>query len=105
MAARNKISVENINHPGRVDCVDAVKYAAMRRALLAAAPASPPGLSYEALRHAVIPHLPEDLWPRGQKVGWWLKTTQLDLEAKGLLQRSPQKPLTWYRPDRQLSVD
>ncbi len=93
-----KISVENVNHPGKVECVDAVKYVAMRRALLTVVPAQPPGLSFNELRVAVLPHLPDELWPGGGKVGWWLKSTQLDLEAKGLLKRSAQKPLTWYQP-------
>jgi hypothetical protein len=39
---------------------------------------------------------PEDLFPGGEKTGWWTKCVQLDLEAKGLLVRAG-KPLRWRR--------
>ena len=46
----------------------------------------------------VTPILPSDLWPGGAKVGWWQKTVQLDLEAKGMLKRdAASKPMRWYR--------
>jgi hypothetical protein len=46
----------------------------------------------------VAPLLPADLWPNGEKVGWWQKTVQLDLEARGLLVRNTgAKPLRWHR--------
>lgn len=51
-----------------------------------------------ALRRSVTPILPSDLWPGGAKVGWWQKTVQLDLEAKGMLKRdTASKPMRWYR--------
>jgi hypothetical protein len=46
----------------------------------------------------VKPLLPKKLWPKGEKDGWWQKTVQLDLEAKGQLKRDPKsKPMKWYR--------
>ncbi|MFM8560918.1 MAG: DUF6958 family protein, partial [Solirubrobacterales bacterium] len=37
-------------------------------------------------------------WPEGAKAGWWQKTVQLDLEARGALVRNPEsKPLRWHR--------
>ena len=41
--------------------------------------------------------LPDDLFPGGEKAGWWTKCVQLDLEAKGLVVRDAGKPLRWRR--------
>jgi len=49
------------------------------------------------MRDAVVPHLPDDLFPGGAKAGWWSKAVQLDLEAKGVIARESSKPLRWYR--------
>ncbi|WP_394727903.1 DUF6958 family protein [Altererythrobacter sp. GH1-8] len=32
----------------------------------------------------------------GKTSGWWAKTVQLDLEAKGKLVREETKPLRWH---------
>ena len=40
-----RIAVQNVNHPGKTNMVDAAKYRAMRDAVLAALPAAAPGLS------------------------------------------------------------
>ena len=89
-----KVTVENPNVPGHTSTVDAVKYEAMKKAVLKATPKKAPGLTAAE----VTPLLPEALWPAGQKVGWWQKTVQLDLEAKGVLCRdAASKPLRWYR--------
>jgi hypothetical protein len=72
------------------------KYEAVRGPMLAALPAAEPGLSYAELKAAVLPHLPEALFPGGGAGGWWLKCVQLDLEAKGLIVRHG-KPLRWRR--------
>jgi hypothetical protein len=45
----------------------------------------------------ITPLLPTDLFPGGEKRGWWIKTVQLDLEAKDEIERSDTKPLRWYR--------
>ena len=92
-----RIVVENINTPGRTTRVNAVMYHAMRRAMLQVLPFSEPGLTQAETREAVIPRLPEDLYPGGAKAGWWAKTVQLDLEAKGIVVREPTKPLRWHQ--------
>ena len=97
MPDADKVAVENVNHPGQTSWVDAAKYAAMKSALLAALPASPPGLTQQEMLAAVVGRLPEDPFPGGAKAGWWAKTVQLDLEAKGLVARTDSKPLTWHR--------
>ena len=96
-----QVAVENVNHPGRTSNVDAAKYHAARAALLKTLPAGPPGLTQKQMLAAVGAELAAaapGLFPGGEKAGWWCKTVQLDLEAKGLLAREDAKPLRWYRP-------
>jgi hypothetical protein len=50
------------------------------------------------IRELVIAHLPGELFPEGARVGWWAKTVQLDLEAKGVVVREKSKPLRWRKP-------
>ncbi|MGH8699459.1 MAG: DUF6958 family protein, partial [Burkholderiales bacterium] len=94
---RSRTEVENPNHPGRVRSVDADRYAAMKRAYLTVLPKTPPGLTLAEIRDRLIAHLPEDLFPGGAKAGWWAKTVQLDLEAKGVIARAKTRPLRLRR--------
>ena len=92
----DKIDVENINTPGKTTRVNAAKYQAMRTAMLAVMTKSEPGDTASEIKDAAKPHLPDDLFPAGATSGWWQKTVQLDLEAKGIIRRSPTKPLRFY---------
>ena len=92
-----KIIVENVNHPGTTSRVNAAKYRAMKAAMLEVLPGGEPGLTQDELREAVIPNLPDDLFPEGATAGWWAKTVQLDLEAKGTVVREETKPLRWHQ--------
>ena len=92
-----KISVENINVPGYSTRVNKRMYEAMQAALWKVLPAKSPGLTQKEMNVAVVSHLPEDLFPEGAKAGWWAKTVQLDLEAKGKVVRETSKPLRWHR--------
>ena len=94
---REKIVIENVNTPGRTSRVDKAKYMAMRSALLKVMPKGEPGITAKDAKERLLPLLPKDLFPGGDKAGWWLKAVQLDLEAKGLLARAETKPLTFYR--------
>ena len=97
MTKRKMVAVENINCPGKSSNVDAEKYKAMKKALLKVLPKKTPGLTQQQMFAAVLPHLPDALWPAGAKSGWWVKTVQLDLEAKKIVFRESTKPLRWYR--------
>ena len=94
---REKIEARNVNLPGHVRLVDAAMYEAMKRALLNVVPVESPGLTLAQMRERLSAHLPEDLFPESAKVGWWAKTVQLDLEAKGLLVREKTRPLRLRR--------
>jgi hypothetical protein len=88
-----KVEVENVNHPGQVRQVDAPMYEAVKRAYLKVLPKTSPGLTLAEIADRLLAHLPQDLFPDGAKAGWWAKTVQLDLEAKGLVVREKTKPL------------
>ena len=96
MSSEEKIEVQNVNVPGQVTRVNKAKYQAMKAAMLEVLPSEAPGLNQKEVREAVISHLPQDLFPGGSTAGWWAKTVQLDLEAKGELVREHSKPLRWH---------
>lgn len=90
----DKIEVENVNVPGHVTRVDAAKYHAMKDAMMTVMTGADP-MTAKAIKEAAKPHLPDDLFPGGATSGWWQKSVQLDLEAKGVLKRHDTKPLTF----------
>ncbi len=92
-----KIEIENVNHPGHIRRVDADMYEAMKRAFLKVLPKTSPGLTLEEIQKRLIADLPEELFPKGAKAGWWAKAVQLDLEAKGIAAREKTKPLRLRR--------
>lgn len=93
----DKIEIENITSPGRTERVNRAKYEAMRVALLAVLPEVAPGLKVPEAKAALLPLLPDALFPAGATAGWWLKAVQLDLEAKGIIKRAPSKPVQLFR--------
>lgn len=97
MTKQGKIAVENVNVPGSLTNVDAAKYHAMKKAFLRVLPRRSPGATQKEIADNVKAHLPQDLFPGGKTSGWWAKTVQLDLEAKGEVVREATKPLRWHR--------
>lgn len=93
----NKIEVENIQQPEKISKVDAAKYEAMKAAYLRVLPDTSPGLNIEEIYQAVLPVLPESLFPKAKAVTMWIKIVQLDLEAKKTVKRANTKPLRWYK--------
>jgi hypothetical protein len=96
-AGADRVTVENVHTPGQTKHLDATKFNAMRTALLAVLPMSAPGLTQAEMGEAVLPYLPQDLFPGGATAGWWAKSVQLDLEAKQIVVREPTKPLRWHQ--------
>ncbi len=95
--AEDKIEVENFTSPGRTYRVDRKKFIAMREAVLGVLPGEGPGMTPAQLIDAVKPLLPQDLFPGGEKAGWWVKCVQLDLEARRIIARSPKSPVRLHR--------
>jgi len=97
MARPPKLKIENVLQSGKTYNVDPAMFEAMKAAMMKVIPASPPGLTPAEIQKAVLPHLPQDLFPGGEKAGWWMKAVQLDQEAKGVLARSPKGPVRVWR--------
>ena len=94
--ANQKTRVQNVNHPDYEGFVDTDKYEAAKTALLAILPTKAPGLTQSEMMAAIAREIDQTLFPGGQKSGWWMKTVQLDLEAKGVITRTSGKPLRWH---------
>jgi hypothetical protein len=95
---KSKVKVATPNVPGFSKTLNADKYDAAKSALLKILPRKLPGLSQREMFDAAKPHLSAALFPAGAKAEWWLKSVQLDLEAKGLVIRDKKaKPLRWHR--------
>jgi hypothetical protein len=97
MAKPGKMKIENVLQPGKTYNVDAVMFEAMKTALLEVLPASQPGMTPAEIQKAVLPLLPQDLFPGGDKAGWWMKAVQLDQEAKKVLARSDKPPVRLWK--------
>ena len=93
---REMTTIESILHPGKTYRVDALKYDAARAAMLALLPGAAPGMTQKEMSQAMRATLPAGDFP-GTTSSWWMKTVQLDLEAKGLVLRDGGKPLRWRR--------
>ncbi len=95
--ADEKIEIESITSPHHVQRVNKAKFMAMRDALLPVLPSEAPGMSVAEAKVALLPNLSQELFPGGEKAGWWLKAVQLDLEAKGVIERSGKGPVRLFR--------
>lgn len=89
------VEVRNVNHPDYRGRVNAAKYKAMQKAMRLGMAGSN-GMTQAEMKEAATPHLPQDLFPQGKAAGWWSKTVQLDLEARGVMGRTDTKPLEFF---------
>ena len=92
------VEVRNANSPGWSGKVDAAKYEAVRNALMRILPRQAPGLTQTEMRNKAVFHLPDHIFPAGDRADWWVKTVYLDLEADGEIEREKTaRPLRWHR--------
>ncbi len=97
-AAGRKVIVENVNVPGYTHAVDEAHYEGMKKVLLRVLPRDGPGLTQTEMWTNAAKVADKKLFPDRGKVGWWMKSVQLDLEAKGVIVRDKSaKPLRWRR--------
>lgn len=97
MAKAPKLRIENILQPGKTYNVDPVMFEAMKAAILEIIPVGAPGMTPAEIQKSVLPLLPQELFPGGEKVGWWMKAVQLDQEAKKVLLRSDKSPVRLWK--------
>ena len=94
----SSIQARNVNHPEHRENLKAEKYNVIREAMLAVLPDGG-WMSFADLEDAVRARLkekrvPAKLFPKSGSVRWYCKAVQLDLEARGEIERQPkQSPL------------
>ena len=66
--------------------IDAARYDAMKKALLAVIPKRGEGVSFSDLERLVRARLPRETFA-GASVPWYATNVKLDLEARGLVRR------------------
>ena len=91
------VVARSVNVPGWTHRVNAVMYEAMYKTMLKVLPRKAPGMTQAEMIDALAAAAPGSLFPDRGKVSWWMKTVQLDLEAKKVLVREKTKPLRWHR--------
>jgi hypothetical protein len=91
------IVVRTPNKSDYVQRVDAEAYEAMRETMMKVLPGRAPGLTQAEMWAALEKAAPKRLFGTRGKVGWWMKTVQLDLETKRIVVREKTKPLRWHR--------
>ncbi|KAA3642824.1 MAG: hypothetical protein DWQ07_20080 [Chloroflexi bacterium] len=93
-----RIKAQNVNHPEHTENLNAEKYALIREAMLATLPSheSGEGMAFNDLEEKVAAYLMKkevspELFPKPGSVRWYTKAVQLDLEARGEIERLPGK--------------
>lgn len=97
----SSIQARNINHPDYSENLNSEKYEIIRSAILAVLPTLTSGdsMEFSELEEKIQTHLQEKqvspaLFPKDGSVRWYTKAVQLDLEARGEIERLPnQSPL------------
>ncbi len=89
------IKARNVNHPNHRENLKAEKYKLIREAMLASLSAGA-WMSFSELEDKVRAWLddkdaPKALFPKPGSVRWYCKAVQLDLEARGEIERQPKK--------------
>lgn len=92
------IQARNVNHPDHRENLKEEKYNVIREAILAVLPA-PDGdesMTFAELEEKVTAFLaendvPKAYFPKPGSVRWYTKTVQLDLEARGEIERLPNR--------------
>ena len=88
------IEARNVNHPKHREKLKGEKYQVIREAMLLALPLDE-WMPFSALEDGVRVYLdekdvPKALFPKSGSVRWYCKAVQLDLEARGEIERQPR---------------
>ena len=91
----DSIQAKNVNHPEYREPLKRAKYRHIRDAILGVLSAEDGReLTFDELEQGVHAHfkknpVPDELFPKPGSVRWYTKAVQLDLEARGALERIP----------------
>ena len=100
----SSIQARNVNHPEHRENLKEEKYTVIREAILTVLPAQD-WMSFAEMEDAVRARLkdkrvPAQLFPKPGSVRWYCKAVQLDLEARGEIERQPKKSPLHLRKSR-----
>ncbi len=91
----SSIKARNINHPEHRENLKTEKYQIIRAAMLATLSAEEwmafADLEASVRSRLVEENVPPALFPKPGSVRWYCKAVQLDLEARGEIERQPKK--------------
>jgi len=93
---KENVEVFNINTPGKSSFVQKDKYDEVKRVLKKLMPRKSPGLTQNEMADLVRENVSVEIFEDKNKSGWWMKTVQLDLEARTVIVREKTKPTRWY---------
>lgn len=92
---------KNVNKGSRGFAVTQEKYEIIRKAIMESVSGAAAGVTFKELVASVASRVPTSLFPKKNSVSWYTKVVQLDLEARGWLERAPgQAPQRLRRPKR-----
>jgi hypothetical protein len=107
-----RVQAQNVNHPGYTEPLNRTKYELIREVMLECLPTADErdGMLFNDLEAEVKVlladrDLPAEMFPKAGSVRWYLKTVQLDLEARGEIERVPGvSPIRLLRTGETASV-
>ncbi|MGD1916557.1 MAG: hypothetical protein ACFCBV_10270 [Phycisphaerales bacterium] len=79
------------------------KYDAIRDAILDTIPDDDLGVALSSIAKRIAPNLPADLFPKGKGITWYVMAVKLDLEARGVIERTPRSGPQHIRLPRSVS--
>ena len=92
------VKARNVNHPDHTHNLNSEKYTIIREAMLASLPPydDAEGIDFIELENRVTQYLkekdvPATMFPKPGSVRWYTKSVQLDLEARGKIERIPSQ--------------
>ena len=65
------------------------KYDAIRNAILSVIKDDANGIALSCLAKSIAPRLPAELFPKDKGITWYVMAVKLDLEARGVIERTP----------------
>ncbi|MFI4881732.1 MAG: DUF6958 family protein [Phycisphaerales bacterium JB064] len=65
------------------------KYDAIRDAILDVLADDATGVALASMAKRIAPQLPPELFPQGHGITWYVMAVKLDLEARGIIERTP----------------
>lgn len=77
------VKIKCMTSPEWSDRVNKIKYIAKRDVFLPALPTKARNMTVAEAKAELLPNLSDQVFPSGEKAGWWLTAVQFYLDAQG----------------------